>query len=161
MADAFYETLKRTALDHLHAYESPGAFNPEDTLKYRSEDCVQHLHPSESVPESFRGALYKEQYSGALRMLGAPIDKLTFDLHDLAVDTQRRTVATSFTATFDFKAFGNEPAEHGYTAEYFWIVEMDPSGQKVVRMEEFLDPARLLGHVLDKAHRYAEFTSNK
>lgn len=55
----------------------------------------------------------------------------------------------------DLKAVGSEePAVKGYTAEYVYMTEMDDSGTKIVRMEEFLDPQRLLCYVFGKVERY-------
>lgn len=51
-------------------------------------------------------------------------------------------------ATYAFKAIGDdEPAEKGYTAEYVYLIEIDESGKKIVKFDEFLDPQRLLGYV--------------
>ena len=60
-------------------------------------------------------------------------------------------------APYDFQAIGDdEPAEKGYTAEYVYLHQMDESGKKIIRLDEFLDPQRLLGYVLGKAERYNE-----
>lgn len=159
MIDQFYETLKQTALDHWHAYQSPGAFDPQKTLQYRSADCVHRLHPSESIPEAFRSPQYREQYTQALNFLGPPIQRLLFDMHDICIDTNKRMVTMSFKATFDFKALGDEPAEIGYSAEYVWIMEMNMDGDKINRVEEFLDPQRGVAHIAEKAQRYASWDS--
>lgn len=89
------------------------------------------------------------------------LDACTFEVYETIVDVNNRTVAMRLRATFDFKAIGDdEPAEKGYTAEYVYITEMDESGTKVVKMEEFLDPQRLLGYVLGKAERYNKANSS-
>ena len=160
MSRELYDQLKQTALSHWRGHESP-PFDPNNTLPFRSADCVQFIHPAESLPEAFRGPLYQEQYCYALNTLGAVIERLSYELRDITVDPIERKVTTSFRASFDFKAFGNEPAEQGYTAEYMWMVEMDESGKQIVRMEEFVDPQRLLGYVFSKAQKYAGFIASE
>jgi hypothetical protein len=129
--------------------------NPEKTLKYRAPDCVHYLHPYESIPDGFNGALYQEQYVGALNAFRHVLDKCEFQIFETIVDAKARKVALRLKATFDFKAVSeDEPEEKGYSAEYVYITEMDESGRKIVKFEEFLDPQRLLGYVFPKAERY-------
>ena len=88
-------------------------------------------------------------------MFAPVLDKCNFEVYKTIVDVKIQTVAMRLRATFEFKAIRDEePAEKDYTAEYVYITEMDESGEKVVKMNEFLDPERLLGHVLGKAERY-------
>lgn len=161
MSDQLYETLERTALDHWHAYQSPGAFDPRKTLQFRSAECVHTLHPFESIPEAFRSPQHTEKYSQALNFLGPPIDRLSFHMLDMCIDTKKRLVTASFKATFDFKAFGDEPVETGFNAEYVWIMQMNAAGTKIDRVEEFLDPERGVAHISEKAQKYASFASQQ
>ena len=142
------------------SYSSPDPWNPEKTLKHRTPNCVQYLHPYESIPEAFNGALHQEQYIGALKTFAPVLEGCSFEIFDTIVDVTLRTVVLRLQATFDFKAIGeDEPAEKGYTAEYVYITQMDESGTKIEKMHEFQDPQRLLGYVLGKAERYNKLHS--
>lgn len=154
-ADNVYDILKQTALGHFHAHESPNPFDPVEIDKYRSEGAFQRYHPQDSIPEASRGPQYKEDHDKTLKLLSGPIAQLTFDLHDMSVDSQNYQVAMRFNATYDFKAFGDEPAENGYTVDYMWIMEMESTGDKILRVEEFLDVQRVVGHIMVKAEKYA------
>ncbi|KAJ3496006.1 hypothetical protein NLG97_g2983 [Lecanicillium saksenae] len=158
--DGLYETLKQTALGHFHAHESPDPFDPTEIDKFRSEDAFQRYHPQDSIPEASRAPQYKQAHDETLKLLSGPIQRLTFDLHDMSVDSHNRLVAMRFNATYDFKAFGDEPAEYGYAADYMWVMEMEASGQKITRVDEFLDPQRVVDHIMVKAEKYAAWSAN-
>lgn len=153
--DNIYDTLKHTALGHFRAHESPNPFDPDEIGRFRSECAFQRYHPQDSLPEASRAPQYKEAHDKTLKLLGGPIEHLYFELHDMSVDATNNKVAMRFNATYDFKAFADEPAEYGYTADYMWLMEMEPSGQKIVRLEEFLDPQRVVNHIIPKAEKYA------
>ena len=108
-------------------------------------------------------ALYiNDQYVGALNTFAPMFDKCTFNIYETIVDIKIRTAAMRLRATIDSKAIGNdESAGRGYTAEYVYITDMDESGEKVLSMEEFIDPLRLLGYVLGKAERYNKMHSSE
>ena len=157
MDDTMYETLKQTATAHIRAYEGPIPWDPNETLKHRTPECVHYLHPKESIPEAFSRPLYQEDYRNALNHFAPVIERFSSDISEMAVDVKQKMVTARITATFDFKAVrDDEPSEQGYKAEYMYLMEMDATGKKVVRFEEFLDVQRLLGYVAGKAERYNE-----
>ncbi len=155
-----YEIIKQTALGHFHAHESPNPFDPEEIDKFRSDEAFQRYHPQDSLPEASRAPQYREAHDKTLNLLRGPIERLVFELHDMSVDSHGRVVAMRFNSTYDFKAFGDELAEYGFTADYMWIMEMEPSGRKIVRVEEFLDPQRVVDHIMVKAEKYAAWNSS-
>ncbi|KAJ6790131.1 hypothetical protein PWT90_05305 [Aphanocladium album] len=159
--DSIYEILKQTALGHFHAHESPDPFDPTEIDKFRSEDAFQRYHPQDSIPEASRAPQYKEAHDKTLKLLSGPIEQLKFELHDMSVDSHNRVVAMRFNSTYDFKAFGDEPAEYGFTADYMWVMEMESSGKKITRVDEFLDPQRVVNHIMVKAEKYAAWSANK
>lgn len=134
------------------SYNSPHPWNLEKTSEYRASDCAHYLQPSESVLEAFRGPLHHDGYVHALNSVRRVLDGCTFEVQQVVVDVKARTVAMRLKATYAFKAIGDdEPAEKGYTAEYVYLIEIDESGKKIVKFDEFLDPQRLLGYVFGKA----------
>ncbi len=63
-------------------------------------------------------------------------------------------MAITLHPTFIPKAIGDiTSVEKASAARYVYLTEMGQSGEKVVKMEQFLDPERVLGHVLGKAER--------
>lgn len=89
-----------------------------------------------------------------MTFFGSAIQRLSFNIQDTVVDTERRTVVMRLRAKSDFKAFGDTAKEEGYTADYMWLMEMNEDS-KIMRVEEFLDPQRLMGHVQPRAEQYA------
>lgn len=61
MTSDLYNKLKSTALAQAHAYSSDPLWDPEKVFAYRTEDCIQSLHPKESIPEPFNQDLNPEQ----------------------------------------------------------------------------------------------------
>ncbi|KAL9097595.1 MAG: hypothetical protein Q9165_000492 [Trypethelium subeluteriae] len=161
MSDQLYETLKQTAIAHIKGYESPTPFNNEAIQQRRTPECVHYLHPVESIPAPFNAAIKIGQFTGFMHFFGGCLDRFSLPIKDLVIDVRQRTVVARLGAIFDFKAFGNEPKEEGYTSEYMVLMEMEESGTKVVRVEEFLDPQRLMGYVQLRAQRYAQNTNGQ
>ncbi|KAF2236092.1 hypothetical protein EV356DRAFT_498935 [Viridothelium virens] len=159
MSDQLYETLKQTAIAHFKGYESPTPWNNEAIQQHRTPECVHYLHPVESIPAPFNEPIKIDQFSSFMHFFGACLDRFSLPIKDLVVDVRQRTVVARLGAVFDFRAFGNEAKEEGYTAEYMVLMEMEESGTKVVRIEEFIDPQRLMGYVQPKAQRYAQSVS--
>lgn len=83
------------------------------------------------------------------------MDSMRGDIKQVVVDTQSRTVVVRFEAYFDFKPVGEEPKEKNFLIEYCWITTHDESGEKIVGMEEFLDPMKSR-YMIDKSMRYAQ-----
>ena len=161
MSKPSYETLKQTVIAHVRAYEGPPAWDFETIWKHQTEECVQYLHPKESLPDAFNGPIRKTRYAKALGLFGPVLDRCVFEIQDISVDVEKRLVGVRLQATLDFKGFGDEEAEQGYTAEYTWFVELDETVEKTVRVEEFMDVQRLMGHVEPKAERYLAFLAAK
>ena len=153
MSDDFYEALKNTATAHLKAYDSPNPWNADKVQAYRTPDCIHYLHPTESLPEGFT-AIDHDHFKHAMRLFGPVMESSTFDIKEMVVDVKQRTVVARLTGIYDFKAIGHEPTEKGFTADYVVLAEMDESGKKITRIEEYLDVQRLMGHVREKAERY-------
>lgn len=160
MSDTLYETLKKAATDHAHAYNSPNPWNYDKVSSFRTPDCVQYLHPVEAMKAPFDQGLGLPQLKQALDHFGPVLDKCDFDVKEVAVDTRTRLVTARIQATFDFKAFGDEPAETGYMAEYIVMTEHDESG-KVKRVEEFMNTDRLMGYIEPKASRYQAYVAGQ
>lgn len=95
-----------------------------------------------------------------LTLLRSVIDEVKFGILDQSVDVRKRIVTQRFQGIFDLKGYGEGSPEKVHTIEYVWTFKMDQTGNKVVRVEEDLDPQRLAGHILAKAQRYAAFISN-
>lgn len=157
MSKTLYETLKKNAIGHIRAYESPAPFDNATIQLYRAPECVHFLHPVDSIPSPFNKAIEPSQFAQFMVFFGSAIERLSFDIKDIVVDTENRTVVTRLRATFDFKAFGDTVRDDGYTADYMWLMEMNEDG-KIIRVEEFLDPQRLMGYVQPRAERYAKQT---
>lgn len=155
MSDDLYETLKQTAIDHLKAYDSPDPWKPDPIQKFRTPDCIHYIHPTESIPESFR-AIDHEHFKGSMAFFSPVLESSTFEVKEAVVDVKQKTVAARVTAIYDFKAIGNEPAEKGFTADYVVLTEHDDSGKKIKRIVEYLDVQRMMEYVRGKAERYAE-----
>lgn len=156
--DKLYETLKNTAISHVKAFESPDPFNPERIYSFRAPGCIMHFHPCNSVPPPFdnnNDISWDKHHPGALRTLGAAMDRMKGDIKQVIVDVQTRSVVVRFEAYFDFKPVDEEPPEKDYLIEYCWITMHDESGEKIVGMEEFLDPIKA-GYMIDRSIRYAK-----
>lgn len=153
MSKSLYETLKRNATSHVRAYESPEPFDNATIQQYRDPGCVHFLHPVDSIPSPFNGPIEPSQFAQFMTFFGSAIERLSFDIQDAVIDTEKRTVVMRLRATFDFKAFGDKAKEEGYTADYMWLMEMNEDN-KIIRVEEYLDPQRLMGHVKPRAEQY-------
>lgn len=160
MSKEVYESLKKTAIAHIRAYESPKPFDNDAIQQFRDLDCIHYLHPVDSIVSPFNEPIRPTQFVHAMEFFGGAIESLKFDIQDLIVDTEQRTVVVRMKAIFDFKAFDTEDKVEGYTADYMWLTEMNPEG-KIVRVEEFLDPLRLMGYVKSRAERYAACAAAK
>ena len=86
------------------------------------------------------------------------MDSMRGEIKQVAADVKTRTVVVRFEAYFDFKAVGDEPEDKNYLIEYCWITEHDESGEKIVGMEEFLDPIKA-GYMIDKSIRYMQLNA--
>lgn len=158
MASPSYEQLRETAIAHVRAYENPSPFHNPSIQQHRNPSSVHFLHPVDSIPAEFNGAITDQKFADAMHFFGSVIERLAFEIQDIVVDSRTRTVVVRLRATFDFKAFGDEPEEKGYMADYMWLTELDEQC-KIVRVEEFLDPQRLMGYVQPKAERYLAYVS--
>lgn len=158
MASPSYEQLRETAIAHVRAYENPNPFHNPSIQQHRDPGSVHFLHPVDSIPAAFSGPITDTKFADAMHFFGSVIEHLAFEIQDTVVDVETRTVVVRLRATFDFKAFGDEPEENNYMADYMWLTEMDEKG-KIVRVEEFLDAQRLMGYVQPKAERYLAHTS--
>ena len=110
---------------------------------------------------SFQQSHQKEQFADFMHFFGGCLERCQSPIKDLVIDTRKRQVVPRFQAIYDFKAFDSEPKEEGYTAEYMVLFEMEETGTKVVRVEEFQDPQRLMEHVAPRAKRYAKSMNGK
>lgn len=77
------------------------------------------------------------------------------------IDPVERIAAHGLDCVMSFKAFGDEPALEGYTAEYVWTIWTDESGTKITRVEEAVDLPRVIGYAAARAGRYAEYMKAK
>lgn len=153
MASPSYAQLRKTAIAHVRAYEDPSPFHNPSIQQHRDPESVHYLHPVDSIPADFNGPITDTKFANAMHFFGSVIERLAFEIQDTVVDVETRIVVVRLRATFDFKAFGDEPEEKGYLADYMWLTEMDEKC-RIVRVEEFLDPQRLMGYVQPKAERY-------
>lgn len=156
MSTDLYQKLKNLALAYVKAHDEPTPWDPDNLWRYRSEDSVQSLHPKESIPSAFTGDLTKDHYYQALYFFGSIISKSRFDVDHVVVDVEQRKAVVSINAKLDLRAVGDEPAEDGWPASYCLIIVMDEKAEKIVRVDEYLDAGRLMGHVQPKAEKYAQ-----
>lgn len=155
MSTQLYDQLKKTALAHAEAYSGSPPWDPDRVSAFRTADCIQSLHPKESIPAPFNEDLSQEQFYQALHFFGGVLEKSTFDIQQLVVDLAERKVAMSLKGIFDLKAVGDDEAQPGFTADYVWILKMNEAGDKVTRVDEFLDAQRLMEQVRPRAEKYA------
>lgn len=159
MAEAkLYDTLEKTALDHMHACESPHPWSFEHIWQYRTEDCVHYLYPNALLPAPFNKGLAKDGFQSAMKFFGSVMDSTHFELHDMCVDTKKRTVMMRVTAHMDLKAVpgegsDGEEAVQDWQAQYMWLNHMNESGNKIRRIDEFMDAERLMAHVKARAEK--------
>ncbi|KAI9659036.1 MAG: hypothetical protein M1821_001996 [Bathelium mastoideum] len=161
MSDQLYETLKQTAIAHIQGYESPSRFNNKAIQKYRTPEYVHCLHPKESIPPPFDEPIKLEQFAGIMHFFDGCLDRFHSEVEDIVVDARERTMVARMSSVLDLKALENEPKEEGYTAEYMLLMQVEESGKKIVRVEEFLDSQRLMGCVQPKAGWYAQHVSGE
>ncbi|KAF2158424.1 hypothetical protein M409DRAFT_31070 [Zasmidium cellare ATCC 36951] len=156
MPSQLYEILKETATAHVRAYSSPKHWDADAIWPLRTSDCVHYLHPIESIPPPFNEPIREEQHRHFMAFFGDCMSRCQFDILDMAVDEERRIVVTTLQATYDFKAVGDEPEVKDWTAQYVWLIEMEETGRKIKRVEEFMDAQRLLGFAATRAHKYQD-----
>lgn len=156
MSTDLYLKVKNLALAYVKAHDEPTPWDPDNLWQYRSEDCVQSLHPKESIPSPFDEDLGKEQYYEALRFFGAVISKSRFEVGQIVVDVEQRKAVVSINAKLDLKAVGEEPEEKEWPASYVLIIKVDDEAKKIVRVDEYLNAGKLMEHVRPKAERYAQ-----
>ncbi|KAK4505120.1 hypothetical protein PRZ48_003083 [Zasmidium cellare] len=157
MPSQLYETLKATATAHVQAYSSPNHWDADAIWPLRTPDCVHYLHPAESIPPPFNEPIREEKHRHFMKFFGDCMYNCKFDILDMAIDEDKRIVVTTLQATYDFKAIGEEPEVKGWTAQYVWLTEMEETGKKIKRVEEFMDVQRLLGFAAGRAEKYQEF----
>ncbi|KAK6403870.1 hypothetical protein LTR95_018914, partial [Oleoguttula sp. CCFEE 5521] len=151
-----YARLEKTALDHMHGYESPHPWSFEHIWTHRTEDCVHYLWPNTLLPIPFNVGLTKEDFKNAMHFFGSVMDTTRFDVHNICVDTEKRTVLMHVTGHFDLKAVpGSEgvDAEDDWQAQYMWLCHMDVNGEKVMRIDEFMDGQRLMAEIKPRAEK--------
>ena len=156
MSEDLYNKMKQTALAHAHAYSESPPWNPDKVAAYRTPDCIQSLHPKESIPAPFNEDLSMEQFHQALYFFRNVLSRSSFEISNVVVDAIERKVAMDFKGDFDLKAVGEDPAEYGFTATYVWILKMTETGDKVARVDEFMDVQRLMDQVRPRAEKYAK-----
>lgn len=156
MSQDLYSTLRRTADAIVAAYSSPQPWNPDQIWATRTDDCLHYIHPREAVPEAFRSAIDKNGHVQSLKFLGPVLERFRLDIEDAVIDVSTKTVVMRLTAKYDLLAVGSEKAERGLTTEFMWLAEMDESGEKVKRLEEFLDHSSFLELLIERAAKYAE-----
>lgn len=155
MADAFREKLRQTALKHIEAYNSPDPWDAEAIWAVKEPHTTHYLHPSQSLKPEFRGRIEQKKHKQFMHFFAPVFDKFLLTVTWIAIDTTERTVVTGLDCTMDLKAFGDEPAVTGYTADYVWAVKMNESGDKIIEIHETLDVQRLTEFVAERAHSYA------
>lgn len=159
--DQLYETLKRSATNHIKAFESPNPFDADAIYACRTTDSFMIFHPSNSVPAPWgSGAkITPEMHHPGAKAIGAAMNGVKAEVENLIIDVKKRTVVAQVKMFYDIKGFGDEAEDKGYMCEYVWITQHDDSGEKIVRMDEFIDPIRA-GYMLEKVGRYnAQLTS--
>lgn len=156
-----YQTITETVLAHTKGYCDPHPFDNDTIQQYRTPGCLHHLHPQESIPTPFNEPIDRAMFTGFMTFFGQCLDRAELNVRDLVVDTQKHQAVVRLDAVFDFKAFAEEPALSGYTAQYMWLMDLEEDGTKVKRVEEFLDPDRLLNYVRTRAQRYAEWLESE
>ena len=153
-----YETLKHTAEGFIKAYGEPRAWDPNEVWQYCTADKVHYLHPKQSLPPGFNGVLHKDEFFQSLQFFGGVMDYTRIEIDEMAIDVKKRIVSLRLTDVFDVKPVGGADAVKGFAAEYMCLLEMEETGKKISRVEEYIDVGRLMGFVKPKAEQYAEST---
>ncbi|KAK3713530.1 hypothetical protein LTR37_008488 [Vermiconidia calcicola] len=142
MADqSMYDKLAATAKAHLHACRpvTPGSSDPDP------EAIKAHLSPSfhidfghkffvSSTPP-LQGEKTADGFIAHMTGMAAKLQTYTLDILDVCVDVEKRTVTQR--VEFHMVPKGGEEVLNDII---FWMV-MDESGEKVVRITEFVDAA--------------------
>lgn len=146
-----YQKLEETALGHKQGYESPHPWSFEHIWRYRTEDCVHYLYPNTRLPAPFNEGLKKDGFEAAMHFFGSVMDATRFEMHNICVDTIRRTVMLHVTGHMDLKAAPGFEAEVDWQVQYMWLCHMEESGEKIFRVDEFMDGERLMEQVKARA----------
>ena len=113
------------------------------------------FHPTNSVPPPWGNEekITPEMHHPGAQAIGAAMDDVKADIQNLVIDVKKRTVVAQVRMFYDIKGFGDEAEDKQYMCEYVWITQHDEAGEKIVRMDEYIDPLRA-GYMLEKVGRY-------
>jgi hypothetical protein len=107
------------------------AFNRMDIpaiMSFRTPTCTRYL-----LPQSMKlGPQDNATYEKSLYSLKTVFQNFNLDVHEVVEDVKARKVVMWLSARAD-------TAAGEYVNEYMWVLEFDESGEKVVKVKEFVD----------------------
>lgn len=123
-------TQQRQTADALIA-----AFNNMDIpaiLALRTPDCTQQIVPLRFNFPIQNNAAYAQRMNFIIRAF----ENFHLEVNDVIEDNEARKIVMWLSAKGDSKV-------GEYRNEYMWTIEFDASGDKIVRMKEFVDTAMI------------------
>jgi len=118
---------KRTALAVVAAFN---AMDIDAIISHRSPGCMRHIQPSSLNIAPSNNTEYAQQ----LQRLTAMFQNFELSVQDVVEDREAFRVVLWLKARAD-TVVGE------YVNEYVWTLDFDETGEKIVRMHEFVDSA--------------------
>lgn len=118
-------TQKQTALAVVAAFNR---MDVEAIISHRSPGCMRHI-----LPSSLNLApMNNTEYATQLQKLTAVFQNFDLTVHDVVEDREAHRIVMWLKARADTLA-------GEYVNEYMWTLDFDETGEKIIRMHEFVD----------------------
>lgn len=118
-------TQRQTALAVVAAFNR---MDVEAIISHRSPGCMRHI-----LPSSLNLApMNNTEYATQLQKLTAVFQNFNLTVHDLVEDREAHRIVMWLKACADTLA-------GEYINEYMWTLDFDETGEKIIRMHEFVD----------------------